>query len=516
MTTDFSWLHLTDLHQDMNEQDWYWPGVKDKLFEDLKRLHDKCGHWDLVLFTGDITQQGSPEEFQKVNEIIDEIWSKLAELGSSPILLTVPGNHDLVRPKNKKSHTLQLLKKWNRDIRTEFWNNSTSDYRQVVTEAFANYTEWWRSQKHRPDKNLNDGILPGDFSYTFNKNGAKLGVIGLNTSFLQLDNDNYKNRLALHVNQFHGACEDDGPVWIKKHNACLLITHHPPQWLNEDSKRQLYGEIINGGRFVVHICGHMHDTFYREIAEGGTDTQRIWQGRSLFGLKFFGNKVERSHGYTAGKIELNGDTGTLIFWPREARLQQGWQRRIVPDYYIALTDDQHTNPSDFKLLNSYGSSRRKLPLKNINALVCSIAKQQNQLKEWKGLHESIQKTSLKLILLRIDIITWRDDYNEILKTVEHDWTRYSDEIKGFINFNQCSNIVREAIEESGGLELCNRIKNKTSEIDNIVNKWNNQGDVKKNAFLDSLSDLEKVVNEFLTVIDKKLKSQIENFDTEYS
>ncbi|MDF5726656.1 MAG: hypothetical protein PUP92_01115 [Rhizonema sp. PD38] len=42
----------------------------------------------------------------------------------------------------------------------------------------------------------------------------------------------------------------------------------------------------------------------------------------------------------------------MIFWPREARLQGG-QRSIVPDYSVNLTDNQHTNPKEFELLQPY-------------------------------------------------------------------------------------------------------------------------------------------------------------------
>ena len=43
----FNWLHVTDLHQNA-EQDWRWPGVRQLLFDDLERLYQKTGNWDLV------------------------------------------------------------------------------------------------------------------------------------------------------------------------------------------------------------------------------------------------------------------------------------------------------------------------------------------------------------------------------------------------------------------------------------------------------------------------------------
>ena len=368
----FSWLHLTDLHCGTQDYKWLWPGVRQIFFDDLRALHDRCGPWDLVLFTGDITYTGSPEEFQEVDEILEQLWKYLNELGSSPKFLAVPGNHDLVRPseKEKEEPAFILLHQW--EIQSElqqdfwrkyFWGKANSSYLNVIQKAFENYTKWWKKLPFKP-QNVNQGFLPGDFSVTIEKNGAKLGILGLNTSFLQMTADNYKGKLSLHPSQFHGVCCDsDGYRWAGQHHACLFMTHHPPEWLNEQSVRDLKGEIVTRDNFVTHLCGHTHETVFQEIAEASTTPRRIWQGRSLFGLEYFGQdyQEQRSHGYSAGKIELSGGKGTIQFWPREARLQGG-QRRIVLDQSVRLTDEQHTEPTSFTLLQPYEKKGEPSPL----------------------------------------------------------------------------------------------------------------------------------------------------------
>ena len=353
-TTSFSWLHLTDFHCGMKNQHWLWPNVREIFFDDLERLHEKCGPWDLVLFTGDLTQKGSAKEFQKVDEIFEQLWEHLRKLGSFPKILAVPGNHDLVRPR-KITPPVKLLQQWleKPDVEEEFWKEESSPYRKVIAKAFKNYVEWWEKQSPRV-KDVKMGILSGDFSATIEKDGAKLGIVGLNTSFLQLTDDKYEGRLTLHTMQFHGACNGDGPEWAKQHHACLLLTHHPPAWLSSNAQQHLNAEITDHGQFVVHLCGHMHKTVYRSIAESGTEARRLWQGRSLFGLEYYGkgSRMQRMHGYTVGKIELRGDTGTLTFWPREDRVQGG-QRNLVPDYSVNLPANEHTSPREFELLQPY-------------------------------------------------------------------------------------------------------------------------------------------------------------------
>ncbi|MCP4696301.1 MAG: AAA family ATPase [Gammaproteobacteria bacterium] len=355
METSFSWLHLSDLHQGMYDQDWLWPGMKELFFKDLERLHDKCGPWDLVLFSGDLTQCGSVEEFRKVDKLLQQLQEFLAKQSPSsmPLLLAVPGNHDLVRP-DQKDLRVRLLRRWHDDseVRDEFWGNADSPYRQIVNQAFENYTIWWQQHAGKL-KNYRSGLLPGDFSVTIKKGDAKLGIIGLNTSFLQFTEHDYANKLSLHTRQFHEACDGNGVKWAKQHHACLLLTHHPANWLSPDAQQCLKGEIIAHGRFAAHLCGHMHDVVaYHNIADAGTEVRRTWQSRSLFGLEYLDNKEQRSHGYTVGRIELDGEQGILTFWPRKAHLQAN-QRKIVPDYDLDLTNDQHTKLVRCQLLNPF-------------------------------------------------------------------------------------------------------------------------------------------------------------------
>ncbi len=70
----FSWLHLTDLHL-KKESEGRWSALKEIFFKDLERLHEKSGPWDLVLFTGNLTFQGSDKEFRHVDEVLMRIKS---------------------------------------------------------------------------------------------------------------------------------------------------------------------------------------------------------------------------------------------------------------------------------------------------------------------------------------------------------------------------------------------------------------------------------------------------------
>src|SRR5262245_41571632 len=100
----FNWLHLTDLHWGLNGLNSLWPNVREAFFNDLAKLHNRCGPWQAVFFTGDFVQEGKKEEFEQFDEkVLGPMWGHLQQLGSGDaVLLAVPGNHDLIRPAGKK------------------------------------------------------------------------------------------------------------------------------------------------------------------------------------------------------------------------------------------------------------------------------------------------------------------------------------------------------------------------------------------------------------------------------
>src|SRR4051812_2014511 len=95
----------------MTDQGWLWPTLKHALFDDLKRVHDKVGPWDAVIFSGDFTQRAAREEFNRLDGILTELWRNFSNWGFQPQLVTLPGNHDLVRPSTSDPEIL-LLNRW--------------------------------------------------------------------------------------------------------------------------------------------------------------------------------------------------------------------------------------------------------------------------------------------------------------------------------------------------------------------------------------------------------------------
>lgn len=347
--TSFSWLHLTDLHFGLKGQDCLWPNLRQPFLDDLAEQHRQSGPWDAVFFTGDLVQQGKSAEFNAMQqEVLDRLWGKLDELGSGhAVLLAVPGNHDLFRPDPKQDNaavdTLLEVGSFKR-IESKFWENPSGTYRTVIKDAFAAYSEWWQAAPHRAP-GVVTGILPGDFACTLSCGDKSIGIVGLNTAFLQLGGGDYRGKLVWDTRQLQAVCGGAADDWLKQHDVCLLLTHQGPDWLTPEAKKHGESEIAPAGRFAAHLFGHMHETSIQTIAMGGNPKAiRQWQACSLFGMEKYGEPptLTRSHGYTAGKISFEAGQASLKIWPRVAtNIQNGW--RFIPDHqHAVLSGDNAT------------------------------------------------------------------------------------------------------------------------------------------------------------------------------
>ncbi|MEM1042427.1 MAG: metallophosphoesterase, partial [Bacteroidota bacterium] len=345
----FSWLHLTDLHYGLNGQGCLWPTLREPLLKSLDKLHEKSGPWDAVLFTGDLVQSGEAGQFGAMQaDVLEPLWEKLRELGSGEaVLLAVPGNHDLQRPTpGSGAVDMLLLPTGFSHIAETFWTVSESDYRAVIDEAFAAYTTWWADAPHRPD-GLREGMLAGDFAVTLERGYRRIGIVGLNTTFLQLAEGDYKKRLVWHPQQLAALFDDGVDRWVNDHDACLLLTHQGPDWLTDEARERGSTEITPSNRFAVHLFGHQHETEAKYVRYPG-DTGAVWQcqGCSVFGMEKSGEPptVARTHGYATGRIAFRNDAATLRLWPLTATGKpNGW--RFKPDHdNLELQEDGGTSP----------------------------------------------------------------------------------------------------------------------------------------------------------------------------
>jgi hypothetical protein len=317
--------------------------LREIFLQDLRSLHKVTGPWDLLIFTGDLVFSGGDAEYESFNRELGDVFSCIKDLGSDPQLVAVPGNHDIQRPAPNTMGLTELLS-WSstESVRNSFWKKDPPGYWEISRSSLEGYAKWHSSNPFRRPEITTTGLLPGDFSLTVERAGVRVGIVGLNSSFLHLAKGDMKGRLALELNQFHSACGGDGARWCSTHDIRILLTHHPMDWLSEAAQRTYKAEIAPSGRFHLHLYGHMHEPAIESASQGGSPYRRNCQGASLFGLEKWGDKEERRHGYSAMVLEKKDRSVELRMWPRVSAMRQSGDRHIVQDPGFTLTDDGGT------------------------------------------------------------------------------------------------------------------------------------------------------------------------------
>lgn len=310
---------FSDLHLGMEDQ--VWQNVRNAILKAVASIH-KAFPIDLILFPGDLVNSGLPSQFDELDKLFEDIWKIFKPSGYNPILLTVPGNHDLVRDKSANAKHLLTFPE---EFRPIFWSDPHS--RKPVFDSFKNYENWLKKNIQVQDSE-GKGIIqfrfgnfiPGDFSCTLKKPGKEvsIGVLGLNSAFLGIGDTPCEGKLVVDVSQANDACGGSCAKWIDEHDFTVVMTHHPLEWLTPKAKKHFETEINSNNRFGLHIYGHMH-----ESAAGNNYSQIA----SLYGREKFRNRQGewdmRIHGFSLLEISK---TSTGVVWRiKPVRLSKNYE-----------------------------------------------------------------------------------------------------------------------------------------------------------------------------------------------
>ncbi|WP_298932013.1 metallophosphoesterase [uncultured Ramlibacter sp.] len=408
----FRWLHISDFHVGMTNHGWLWPTLKTKIFEDLEKIQSRAGPWDAVIFSGDLTQKAVPEEFDRLTQALQELWRKFDSLGFKPTLFAIPGNHDLTRPLPLEPEIMLLGQWWqNRTIHPEIFENPKSRYRLAIQKAFRNYENWQDQLKKMgiPLAETNRGLLPGDSSCTLEVRGTKVGIVGLNSAWLQLSEGNFEGRLHIDPRQLLAVTGGDSDKWVRANDFNLLVSHHPSSWLHPESLVGWNSEINTTDRFDVHLFGHMHVPTVTSTSIGGGQPKVSVQAPSLFGLEKYGEVSNRLHGYIASELNLADAGAVLKIWPRRAIPRLTGELKIEPDLTMDLDDSQsfsqlarsitQTNIKNIAL--NFAANTTELSLTNSASLSHILKKTERVLASAKP-HLIVREVELQTCRLALD------------------------------------------------------------------------------------------------------------------
>lgn len=334
-----SWIHLSDLLHGPEGDPGEAPDLLGEVEQDLGRLHGRCGPWDMVVLTGNLTRRGAQGELRALDRTLSRLGEALRRLGSDPVLLAVPGERDFAQPAGDDLYdpVVRTLLQWEPDIREYFWRNAGSPYRRYVATAFADYVRWWDGSAHgfREPETI-PGLLPGDFSARLEKPQAQVAVIGLNTAFRSLRGGTAAPMSALHTSQYEAVCRS-GDL-IEGCSLALLVTRAAPATLDTESREEhLLRRVAPPGRFALQLSGPSGTKgggphrLAREPRNGGGEPHLCWEGAPLAEASRAGSAAGGARGYSVGRIEAAGDRYEVRFWPRRIEPASGERWEIVAD-----------------------------------------------------------------------------------------------------------------------------------------------------------------------------------------
>lgn len=340
--TKFRWLHFSDIHVGLSSLKSLWPRFGALLLDDLSKTIPRVGPIDFVVFSGDLAQSGKREEFERFDQIINEILDTIGAYQDRPKIVTIPGNHDLIRPEPLSSGALAFKQYWSNDkFREALWETKGKEHTQFINKIFKDYTVW-RNRAIASGMHLAphaEGLLPGDASYIISREKESLGIVALNSTWLQIGGDNYEQQLHVDARQILSITDNNPDRFVRKNDVNLLITHHPKSWLYPNTPSSWDNDINPAGRFDLHLFGHMHVPDASALAQGGSLSRRSAQAASLFGLEKYGdNKHERVQGYAVHEIQFDGAQRTLTIWPRKLIAVTAGNMKLVPDSSLDIDE----------------------------------------------------------------------------------------------------------------------------------------------------------------------------------
>ncbi len=321
------WLHLSDLHLGRPGRSRWWT-VHDAFAKHLRESVAEVGAPDVVLITGDLTSAATREQYDEVDSLLDALASWC---GSAPIVIAVPGNHDVQRP--RRARTYRVLRDLHRgrddsavaELLDELWTDRDASF---IEPLFTEYSAWLErrvlAQGSIAGVRVTKSHFPGDLMIELDIPGVvPARFVGLNTAWCQYAGsdeaaESYRGRLDVSLEQYHmalGAPAGENPYARLREDprATILLMHHPPAWLSPGARERYFEGIHDPEQIAICLHGHLHDARTEYLSSAGGRPRYYFQAPSLFGFENYGRaNEERQTGYAIGELSVDGE---LRVWP---------------------------------------------------------------------------------------------------------------------------------------------------------------------------------------------------------
>jgi Calcineurin-like phosphoesterase len=315
----FSWIHVSDLHFGAGNRERHFDRkrVTQAILRDLRGIHDRTAQPpDRIFVTGDIAFSGRDEEYDEAKAWFDDV-SRASGVPLCNVRL-VPGNHDVDRGVARVPLTRAVHRAVRKGLIDLDELLGDTDGRSVLRSKLSRYRSFVDTNFFgHPDPLDDNGIdwveqipaLPGT--------RGSLRIAGLSTVWISDEEDGgprdkpFVPNMALALGPLTDTLGE-----TQEGDLLLVLTHHPPHWLDEASAGRLSRALVRPAH--IHLCGHVHR------AAAGTEKRFGRAGESVRYVAgaAHGDKGEE-YGYAWGALRHD---------PVKGQWHAGWApRTYVPD-----------------------------------------------------------------------------------------------------------------------------------------------------------------------------------------
>ncbi|MBF0143842.1 MAG: SUMF1/EgtB/PvdO family nonheme iron enzyme [Magnetococcales bacterium] len=335
------WLHISDIHWGGPGQADLWPRIEEQVRNTLAGTNRVVP--DLVFVTGDIVWDGTGDQYKQFDAFLKNLlgWLNPDKSGTAPLVVPVPGNHDLQRPKGRQAFPFAILEHFSKgnadnnikDLNEELWEDKNASFFEPL---FENYRAWLKKSILPTWKKrgicFHQSHFPGDVSLHLDLPGRPpLSVVGINSAWRHFE-DLAEGRLELFRQQLLFALGEGGLPSLRGRNA-LLLMHHPRVWFSPASSKIFYEHFYPPEQFNACLCGHGHHGYSESISVSGGLTRHFLHAPSLFGLENHGKPNESlSCGFAWGELDHQGG---IRLWPLRYRRQEDGAGNFALDQYYS-------------------------------------------------------------------------------------------------------------------------------------------------------------------------------------
>lgn len=239
-----TWLHLSDFH--VGKDDYGQRQLFRYILDHVRTRVEGGFGPDLILISGDIANQGRPEQYGKFNTEFLLPLKRLVSTECAERILMVPGNHDIDRTKAQAIRTYGIL---------------------AEIPSFLDPTEQGKAKRKYLFDRLralvrNDSTIQKKPHWLFSREGAmvrilqvsglRIGIAGINTAWLSCSDDD-RHRLSPGKGILETALE-----LLQDCDVRVVLGHHPIDWLLDDETHMVRALLGKYGAIYLH--GHLHKT----------------------------------------------------------------------------------------------------------------------------------------------------------------------------------------------------------------------------------------------------------------